>query len=421
MVIPTFLSMLQYITGSDDRDFVDRLHSYYTTNLLLALAVLCSFKQFGGNPIECIILNDDILTSEQFVENYCWAEGTYFLNSTSFPELARPEDKKQKSINYYQWIPFLLLFQAACFRLPHLIWKQMCNYSGINVDQILNLSADPNNIKKEIKDQNVQAVDRHLRAALNLYERYRSHPSFLRRLNLAYTGKYVTFLYLAIKISSLTNIIVQLFVMNSFLQTKQYPMYGFTVFIELLSGRLSWEKSGLFPRTVLCDLTIRQMGNINNHTVQCVLSINIFNEKIFIMLWIWYLFLVFVTLGSIVQWTLTLLPCPTRNFLNRHLEMCETPFDPIAQRKEVRKFAEYLNWDGLLILRMVDLQCGVIFGTDLVSSMFISMNGEANLRRWNSEPQLIPAEANNKHGIKANNTAVNNDLNVNAEVRHRFF
>lgn len=26
------------------------------------------------------------------------------------------------------------------------------------------------------------------------------------------------------------------------------------------------------------------------------------------------------------------------------------------------------------------------------------MNGEANLRRWNSEPQLIPAEANNKHG-----------------------
>lgn len=67
--------------------------------------------------------------------------------------------------------------------------------------------------------------------------------------------------------------------------------------------------------------------------------------------------------------------------------MCETPFDPIgfgylclsivnwylidnylAQKKEVRKFAEYLNWDGLLILRMVDLQCGVIFGTDLVGN-----------------------------------------------------
>ena len=81
-------------------------------------------------------------------------------------------------------IPFLLLIQAACFCLPHLFWEKMCNYSGkihipwifvnllcfflgINVNQVLNVSADPANIKKETKDQNVQAVGQHLRVCLN--------------------------------------------------------------------------------------------------------------------------------------------------------------------------------------------------------------------------------------------------------------
>lgn len=54
MVLTTVLSMIRYVSGVEDCDFIDRLHCFFTTNLLIGLSVLISFKQFGGSPIECL-------------------------------------------------------------------------------------------------------------------------------------------------------------------------------------------------------------------------------------------------------------------------------------------------------------------------------------------------------------------------------
>lgn len=34
----------RYVSDTEDRDFVDRLHCFFTTNILIALSVLVSFK-----------------------------------------------------------------------------------------------------------------------------------------------------------------------------------------------------------------------------------------------------------------------------------------------------------------------------------------------------------------------------------------
>ena len=44
MALTTALSMLHYVAGNEDRNLVDRMHSYFTANLLIGLAVLVSFK-----------------------------------------------------------------------------------------------------------------------------------------------------------------------------------------------------------------------------------------------------------------------------------------------------------------------------------------------------------------------------------------
>jgi hypothetical protein len=43
MVLTSVLSMIRYVSGVEERDFVDRLHSFFTTNLLVALSVLVRY------------------------------------------------------------------------------------------------------------------------------------------------------------------------------------------------------------------------------------------------------------------------------------------------------------------------------------------------------------------------------------------
>lgn len=57
MMIETLISMVRYLSPKQDDDATDRLHYLYTANILLAFAVLISFKQFGGRPLECMFPN----------------------------------------------------------------------------------------------------------------------------------------------------------------------------------------------------------------------------------------------------------------------------------------------------------------------------------------------------------------------------
>lgn len=46
----------------------------------------------------------------------------------------------------------------------------------------------------------------------------------------------------------------------------------------LLRGE-EWRESVVFPRIILCDFAIRRLANPQQHTVQCVIMLNLINEK----------------------------------------------------------------------------------------------------------------------------------------------
>lgn len=72
-MIESLMAMIRYLSPRQDDDAVDRLHYLYTPNILLAFAVLISFKQFGGHPLECMFPNKFPGSWEQVCIQLCFS------------------------------------------------------------------------------------------------------------------------------------------------------------------------------------------------------------------------------------------------------------------------------------------------------------------------------------------------------------
>ena len=73
----------------------------------------------------------------------------------------------------------------------------------------------------------------------------------------------------------------------------------------------------VFPKVVKCSMAyIGPSGEVVNNSGMCTLPVNIINEKIYLTLWIWFIFLVVVSLFCLaLQFMLLLFPCVRRHVL----------------------------------------------------------------------------------------------------------
>nr|AVV64020.1 innexin [Anisakis simplex] len=382
MMIESLIAMVRYLSPRQDDDAIDRLHYLYTPNILLTFAVLISFKQFGGRPLECMFPNKFPGSWEQYAENYCWAQDTYYVQPDVHVANIRENERytPERQLSYYKWVPFFLLLEAALFRIPSIIWKYLSMSSGIRIHECVEKAMDPGNMDELNKERNIASLSRHMQNALRFHRRIirqniEVHKTF-KFLNIRYSAFFISLMYLVTKSLYLINVLAQLYLMNKFLHTDRYDWYGIGVVRDILNGT-EWSSSGYFPRVSLCDFMVRQVGNIQRYSVQCVLVINMFNEKIFILLWFWFMMLAVCTVLSFIYWFFMLtFPCFSRWFISQSLELSEMKFDPETRSKEVERFVStYLHRDGVFVLRMVTIHAGIIFGSDLVRSLWRQFYG----------------------------------------------
>ncbi|VDM09984.1 unnamed protein product [Wuchereria bancrofti] len=367
-MIRSFDKYLQSLKPKYDDDIVDRCNYLLTNIMILICAVTVAAKQYVGEPLQCWVPAEFQDSWEQYIENFCFIENTYFVPfADDIPMNATERD--QHKIQYYQWIPFILILQALLFLVPRTIWTMFNWRTGLNIQTIVDAAIMTRKVdeKRCLKKRTENREDSFAQAQQIAYV-----MDFNRRKNqyielmVPLRQVYVTTLYLFCKCLNVLNIITQLYLLNCFLG-MQYHSWGFGILNDLINGR-EWSVSGNFPRVTFCDVVIREIGNTNRKTVQCVLMINMFNEKIFLSLWFWLMALGLLTIINLAYWTIiTFVPNYSRNFVSSYLT-----FHNIEPSEEELDYFLYnsAGKDAITALHLVSDNAGEMVAADLFAALW---------------------------------------------------
>uniref|UniRef100_A0A7E4UUP8 Innexin n=1 Tax=Panagrellus redivivus TaxID=6233 RepID=A0A7E4UUP8_PANRE len=353
-------------------DIIDRLNYQYTATIISLAAFTLAATQYVGKPIQCWVPPEFTGSWEKYAETYCFAKGSYFLPIDE--EIDTSYSQREKiEIGYYQWVPLVLAFQAILFYLPSFIWKALNFNTGINVKAILTSAAQvKKKFDKSTRSAQVQKAASHLLEALEMQrELKKSNVGPITQIGKT-RGIYLVILYLFTKLLYVLNVILQFVILNAFLG-PQYTFWGVGILQDLINGR-EWTESGHFPRVTLCDFNVRVLGNIHRWTVQCVLMINMFNEKIFLFFWFWFLLVGVLSVLSLVYWLFATAIGDWRiGFVSKYLRCTSAVSDPPTNEEErqISGFVrDLLRPDGVFLLRLIQTNGGDLLVGEITTALF---------------------------------------------------
>ncbi|GAA56226.1 innexin unc-9 [Clonorchis sinensis] len=354
-----------------DDDFADRLNYQLTGLLLFVFVGIIGIRQYVGKPIHCWTPQEFTRSWEEYAENYCWVASTYFVRLHSYPgppppQMVYPQGTMTSGrfISYYQWAPILLAIQSFLFYLPCLIWRLFSSRSGFHVS--INLTEH----KESIRSFGVGSLmGSHCDAECPSYlclEHGLTKPRS-KCVCARHQGNFLVRLYMFVKLLYVCNVVGQIYLLEYYTGV-QYNFYGIRVLYDLATGR-QWEESGHFPRVTFCDFEARKLAQSHYYTLQCVLPINMFLEKIYIFLWLWFFAVGVVTLLSMIVWITRIGTSRCRFSWIRHQLLTIRQFNKSNQ--SCMQFVEsHLGPDGVFVLRLISQNYGDLVAGDTVGELW---------------------------------------------------
>nr|CDS17261.1 innexin unc 9 [Echinococcus granulosus] len=387
MVATEFLGYIQSFSATTYigvEDLADRANFQWNVIVLLISMILVTVRQYFMAPLVCYLPTTvSGGNAESYVTNLCWVEGTFPINLTSG---VVPHDIKEWSstnpriMNYYQWVPLVLGLQAIIYYVPRIIWSIFTyNKTGTDLQSLIR-TAD--SAAKDDGEKREKAV-RHMAKSLELLLFNRREYHYRRDGRLARVlqflpgkrhGNNLIYYYIFIKILYVAIGIAQLYLMYTFLRFDKregYLFFGWKILDDIRRGR-PWTETQVFPRIGACRHTLQHVAAGNNLFAQCVLPINMLNEKIYIFLYFFLAGVLLFTVVSIPLWVFRISKYRQRHFVKRFLKMADVYNRDDQQLKDLidRFINEFLRQDGHFLLRMLSMNAGDLITVEIVCCLF---------------------------------------------------
>ncbi|XP_053648818.1 innexin inx2 isoform X4 [Cherax quadricarinatus] len=274
------------------RSLVFNLITVYTPVLLLAGSIVTSAKQILS-PIHCEGEGKDGL-SKDYVETYCYIEGTFNLYMKQVEQQVRPGghlssrnqvrfeqqvgknviypnlgqfvegQSSRREISYYQWVTFFLLIEALVIYLPRQIWHQLTHSQCLPFD-FTNLR------RREDWEDKKNFLVWHMKQTRGNHE-------------------YWLWQYLLTELLAIA-LLASFFILTDVFLGGDFYNYGldWVNFMHNATNTTISPMTARFPRLTVCKLQYHSRGGtINSYYPLCLLPINCFNDKIFLFLYFWY-------------------------------------------------------------------------------------------------------------------------------------
>jgi hypothetical protein len=329
---------------------------------------------------------------------------------------------------------------ALCFYFPRMLWRSLNSKSGLDIEKLVQ-AAMKQQQQGEERNKTIEYITNALRVYVeNRYTsaaqpntRAKSFPkktwyciTFWRRRHLS---SFIVLLFTFVKLLFLLNSLIQIFLLNAFLG-NDYHLFGFEVIIKFARG-LDWGESKRFPRVTLCDFHIREIGIIHRYTVQCVLPINLFNEKIFLILWFWILLLAAFNIGDFISWLFRIIRVDSRTaYVRRKLAMnralLNEPFDEFSNTEQVRLNEKvrskafvryYLQEDGCFALRLLARNGQDIIVGEIIDKLYQHFSTIYDRDRMNSDHPIILSNSNSSSYPPVTPRLRQSEINYNDDRR----
>ena len=344
---------------TDDDAHSDRLNHRYTAGFLLTCMIVAAGSPFVFSRISCWVPAQFHGSYSKYTENYCWISNTYYVpTNETLP--ASAAERTRREISYYQWAPFILLLCAFFFYLPRMLWRSMNTRSGIDLQHLIG-KGTPESIAGSIKyyceshDDSTSVISRCFRTLF---------CTSGKRL-----GNYLRSIYIMTKGLYFFNSLIQLLVVQWILGQPGW-LYGVDVWYKIFIENSVLTDSPYFPRVTLCDLLVREVGNTHRYTVQCVLPINMLNEKIFALAWFWLLYVFVSNLFSFAFALIdTVVPARRLNFI-RDLARASQKDSDLDERLLSKFVHDFLRQDGILVLYLIHQNARAFLTLDVVKLLF---------------------------------------------------
>lgn len=183
----------------------------------------------------------------------------------------------------------MLFFQACGFYAPHLFWKAK------EAKLLRRLIVDAK-IKGPLMDEDED------RGKISCVVKYMAEEK-RRQIHQWY------FLYFILcEVMNFVNVICQIYLVDEFLGGT-FTTYGLEVieYAQMEQDSRIDPMVKVFPRMTKCTFhRFGSSGDVQRHDALCILPLNIINEKIYIVMWFWFVFLATITGLWLVYRALTL-------------------------------------------------------------------------------------------------------------------